>query len=231
MDAREKSLEFTRLRRAENHVLILADQRANAERRRAQANLRDFEECLRGRRRLAICACKIRLDLRERLQRVGLADAAIGLHATRVARNPALRHTPCETDVDECVEWRNLHFIAKYRDRVFEQLAIHLIANRCDVPRLRFAKQVARAAQLKIAHRDAKSRTQHRELFHCVESLERFIADGAILRQHEVAIRAMLPTANTSAQLMEFSKAEHVRVVDDHRVRGRNIDARFDDRG
>ena len=110
-------------------------------------------------------------------------------------------------------------------------MAVHLIPNRRDVAALLLAEQVSRAAQLEVAHRDSEACAEHRELLDRVQALHRLVLHGPVLRQEKVAVRAVLPAPDAAAQLVKLGEAEHVRVVDDHRVRGRDVDSRLDDRG
>jgi hypothetical protein len=55
--------------------------------------------------------------------------------------------------------------------------------------------------------------------------------DRAMIRNDQVRIRAVVRSADATAQLVQLSEAEAVGAIDDDRVRARHVDARFDNRG
>ena len=54
---------------------------------------------------------------------------------------------------------------------LFQKLAVHLVANRGNVPRLFVAKQVSRPADLQISQRDLKAGAEVSELLNRLQSL------------------------------------------------------------
>ena len=70
-----------------------------------------------------------------------------------------------------------------------------------------------------------------------VERLQHFqpflgaLGDHLVLRCRKVGIRTKFRPAHTPAQLIELGEPEHVCPVDDKRVRARDVEAAFDNRG
>jgi hypothetical protein len=97
------------------------------------------------------------------------------------------------------------------------------------VPRLLGPEQVAGAADLQVAHRDLEPRPS---IENCSIALSRFCATSLTVRSREqqVAVRPVLVPPDPPAQLVQVGEPEPVGVVDEHRVRGRDVDARLDDR-
>jgi len=114
---------------------------------------------------------------------------------------------------------------------VFEEAAIHLIADGGDVAGLFSAQEIACAADFEVAHGDLKASAEHAELFDGHEAFAGNIGELAIFGEDEVAIGAMLAAANAAAELVQIGEAVAVGLVDDHGVGGGDIDARFDDGG
>ena len=121
--------------------------------------------------------------------------------------------------------WFDDPFVTQSLGGMFEHLAVHVITHRSDMPGLFSAQQVARPTDFQVTHGNLEPRAEHCVLLNSAESLDCFVIDGAIFRQHEIAIRAMLVSPDTPTQLVEFSKTEDVRLVDDHGVGGGDVDA------
>ena len=116
------------------------------------------------------------------------------------------------------------------RDRLLEQLAIKIEADRDDVAALRGAENVARAANLQIAHGDVKAGAERAVLLDRVDPFARRADRHHLARQQEIGIGLVLGAADAAAQLVEIGQPEPVGAVDDDRVRVRNIEAALDDR-
>ena len=119
---------------------------------------------------------------------------------------------------------------ARFVDRFGEQPHVQVEADRCDVPGLLGAEQVACAADLEVAKRDLQAAPQIGELTDRVQARVRLLGERAVGRVQEVRVRALVRAADAPAQLVQLRETERVRAVDDQRVRRRDVEARLDDR-
>src|SRR5207248_4131667 len=92
-------------------------------------------------------------------------------------------------------------------------------------------KNLARAADLEIVHREIKARAQVLHELNRLEPLFRLNGKRSFRRRQEVGIRLMMRPADAAAQLMQLGEAELVGAMDDDRIGGGNVDAALDDRG
>ncbi len=115
-------------------------------------------------------------------------------------------------------------------DRLGDELAVQVEADRGDVPALRAAEQVARTADLEVAHRELEARAEVGELADRLEPLVRLLAQHPVGRVEQVGVGTLAPPADPAPQLVELREAEQVRAVDDHRVHGRHVEPALDDR-
>ena len=122
------------------------------------------------------------------------------------------------------------HFAGELADRFGDHLDVEVEADRGDVTRLLGAEQVARAADLEVAHRDLEAGTEVGELADRLQALVRLLGERTIARIQEVRVRALPAPADPAAQLVELREAEHVGPVDDERVHRRHVEAALDDR-
>ncbi len=197
---------------------------------RPDAHLRQLQQSLRDLRRLAVRVFQIGLDAREFVQRSRPRNAPVRLHPTRVARDVGLRERAGHADLDGHLRRVARRLVLEFLHRVLEQAAVHVVADRRDVPGLLGPEDVPGAADLEVAHRDLEPRAEHRVFLDGTQPLRGFVGDGAIVGQQQVAIPAVLRATDAPAQLMQLGQSEAVGVVDDHRVRGRDVDAALDDR-
>ena len=115
-------------------------------------------------------------------------------------------------------------------DRIAEQLHVQVEADGADVAALLGAEQVAGAADLEVAQRDLEAGAQLRRLEDRLQPLLRDLAQRPVLLVQQVGVGARGAAADAAAQLVELRQAEPVGVVDDDRVRVRDVEPRFDDR-
>ena len=93
------------------------------------------------------------------------------------------------------------------------------------------AEQIAGAADVEIVRGELEAGAEGVERLQHLEAALRLRRDLAIGRQREQRVRAQLGAADAAAELIDLRQAEHVGAVHDQGVRGRNIEAGFDDRG
>ena len=86
-------------------------------------------------------------------------------------------------------------------------------------------------ADVEVAHGDLHAGTEVRELFEGLKALARFCRKGAQRRRHEVAEGLAVGAPDPSPQLVQVAEPKLVRLVDQNRVRVRDVDAAFDDGG
>ena len=99
-----------------------------------------------------------------------------------------------------------------------------------DVAALLAAQQVAGAADLQVARRDAEAGAEVRELAQGGQALPRLLGEDAVLGHQEVAVGELVAPPHPAAELVELREAEAVGAVDDHGVDVRDVDAVLDDR-
>jgi len=100
-----------------------------------------------------------------------------------------------------------------------------------DMAALPGAQQIARAANLQIAHGDRHPRAQVGLLADRVEAGARVGRQAAPARMEEIGVGLLGAAPDTPAQLVELSQAEPVRAVDDQRIRVGDVQAALDDGG
>ena len=94
---------------------------------------------------------------------------------------------------------------------------------------LLFAYDIARAADIEILGCDGKSRPKAVE---AAQNPQALLGGGRQLQPwlgREISIGAGLGAPHPAPDLVKLGQTEHIGAVNDHRVGGRNIDARFHD--
>ena len=92
-------------------------------------------------------------------------------------------------------------------------------------------KDVARAADLQIAHGDAEARAELRELADGLQPLLGGLGEHLVRADGEVGVGLAVAAAHTTPQLVQLAQAEAIRVKDDQRVGGGHVQAALDDGG
>ena len=93
------------------------------------------------------------------------------------------------------------------------------------------AEQVARAADLKVAHRDLEAGAELRVLADRVEPLFRDLGEDLAAAEGQVGEGVARGPPHAAADLVELGEAQAVGVLDDQGVDVRDVDAGLDDRG
>ena len=112
---------------------------------------------------------------------------------------------------------------------LFEELAVHLEADAGDVAVLLGAKQVARAADLEVAHGDLEAGAELSEFLHGLQALLRRLRQDLIRLVDEVREGHVVRAADAPAHLVELRQAEMVGVVDNDGIGIGDIEAVLDD--
>ena len=110
-------------------------------------------------------------------------------------------------------------------------MLVKLEADFLDVAGLLVAKEIAGAADVEIVRGELEAGAE------CVERLQHLEAALGLLRnfprarQRQQRIGAELGAADPATQLIDLRQSEHIGAMHDQSVRGRNVEAGFDDSG
>ena len=91
-------------------------------------------------------------------------------------------------------------------------------------------EQVARTADLEVAHRDLEAGAELRVVGERREARPGLGRELARIRIEQIRVRRHVRAADAAADLVELGEAENVRALDDQGVRLRDVDPRLDDR-
>ena len=97
------------------------------------------------------------------------------------------------------------------------------------MPRLLRTEQIARAADLQIAHRNLEARAELGVFPDCLEPLLCNLRENLSPPERQICIRMTRRPADSAAQLVQLRQTQLIRVFNDQRIHVRNIDAGFDD--
>ena len=111
--------------------------------------------------------------------------------------------------------------------RLAHETHIRLEADLGDKAVLFFAEQVARPANLEVAHRQLVTAAEVAELLEGLEPAHGFLRYAAIRGYHEEGLRQHAAAAHAPTHLVKLAYAKVMRVHDDNRIRVRNIQAGF----
>ena len=116
-------------------------------------------------------------------------------------------------------------------NRLFEQLHVHLEADRLDVAALLAAEQIPGAADLEIERRHAEAAAEIAELLDRRQPLLRDRREVVLGRNQQVRVGGPIRPADAAAQLIELREPVPIGAVDDDRVRVRDVEPVLDDGG
>ena len=136
-----------------------------------------------------------------------------------------------DREVDGDLERLLRHLALELADRLGHELAVEVEADGRDVARLLAAEQVARAADLEVAHRDLEPGAEVGELADRAQALVRLLGERAVRWVQQVRVRALPASTDAAAQLVHLREPEQVGAVDHERVHRRHVEAALDDRG
>ena len=115
-------------------------------------------------------------------------------------------------------------------DGLAQQLDVELEAERGDVPGLLRAEQLARAADLEVAHRDREAGAELGVVGERRQPRARLRRQLRGVRIEQVRVGEDVGAADAPADLVELGEPERVGALDDQRVRLRDVEAGLDDR-
>src|SRR5205823_1732096 len=104
--------------------------------------------------------------------------------------------------------------LPKMAHGVFQQLAIHLVADRGDVATLLRAQDVAGSADLQVAQGNLETCPQLGEFLDRLEPPGSRGREAAFRVQEQVGVSPVLVAANAATKLMQVSQAINVGLVD-----------------
>ena len=99
------------------------------------------------------------------------------------------------------------------------------------MPALRRTQQIASAANLQIAQRQPKPRTQRAVLLHGGQPLPPLFVHMSLIRQQQVGIGLMRGTSHTPAQLVQIRQTKPVGAMNENGIGARNVEAALHNRG
>ncbi len=165
------------------------------------------------------------------LQPANARQAAINFNLLFLARHIITRQNSRPGQIDGHFEVRLDGHVLQAAHRIFQKMAIQLVADGSNMPALLNAENIAGPPDFQVAHGNLEARPELGELFNRLEATAGIRRDGAIAVEHEVGIGAMFITANPAAKLMQIGQAIIIRLIDKNGVGVGNIEAAFDDRG
>ena len=115
-------------------------------------------------------------------------------------------------------------------DRIFQELAIQLIADGGNVAALLRAQDVAGPADFQVAHGNLEAGPQLGEFLNRLEAARGLRRDRPVAVEQHVGVSPMLESSDAAAQLMQIRKPVVVGLIDEDRVDVGNIQAALDDR-
>src|SRR6266513_927043 len=122
-------------------------------------------------------------------------------------------------------------FPFQLRHCLLEQLAVQVETDRPDVAALSCAQDAAGAANLQVAHGNAKTRAQRAVLFDGADPLARGTDCHHFAREKQIGVCLVLGSADASTQLIQIGETKLICPIDDDGVCIRNIEPAFNDRG
>src|SRR5207245_6463211 len=153
----------------------------------------------------------------------------VGAQSEIFAGDVVLRDSNVKAEAERGAEIGCNFFAFQFGDGPLQHLAIHIEADGFDVAMLLAAEHVAGAAQLEVESRNAESGAQFAELLHGGEAFAGDVGERSVGRNEEISVGALGGTADASAQLVEFGKAEAVGAINQDGVSARNVQAVLND--
>src|ERR1035437_9264998 len=119
-----------------------------------------------------------------------------------------------------------LWFLAfQARDAFLEQLAVEVEADGGDVAALFRTEDVARAANLQVAHRDFEPAAEGRVLLDRADPFARALDEVYMARQKNVSVRLVFVAADAAAKLIQVAQPKTVGAVNNDGIGVRDIEA------
>ena len=115
----------------------------------------------------------------------------------------------------------------QFAHRLCQQLTVQLKSDGLDVTVLVIAEDVARTAHVEVVLRNGHARAKLGVLHEHLEPPLGVGRQAARIGDEKVAVGAVAASAHPSAELVELRETELVGMVDEHRVGGRDVDARL----
>src|SRR6266540_828875 len=227
--------QVAQLRRAEHHLpharlAATEDEVVGARAGELELCLLDQEQILDGLGKRTEAVLRGGLKLPQLVLVVGEGEPTVQVDLQRLGGDVVGGHVRIHACVDPDRTHRDAPLAGQLRDRFRQELDIQLEAECGDVTGLLVAEQVARAANLEVAHRDRETGTQLGVVGERRQAGPRFGGQLGHVRIEQVRVRGHVGSPDTSADLVQLRQAELIRALDDQRVRLGDVESGLDDR-
>src|ERR1017187_7426545 len=115
------------------------------------------------------------------------------------------------------------------RDAFLEQVTVEVEADGGDVAALFRTEDVARAANLQVAHRDFEPAAEGRVLLDRADPFARALDEVYMARQKNVSVRLVFVAADAAAKLIQVAQPKTVGAVNNDGIGVRDIEAALND--
>ena len=198
---------------------------------RLRTEERDAEQVRTWLRDLAEAVDELILHLTVVLLCLDGGDPLVDVELLRLVRDIGIRDECVDIAVDLGIEARLLLQLALLLlHGGVQQLTVQIVADGLHVAMLLCAQDIARTADLEVTHRDPDARAELGELADRLQALLRLLRQHLTAAVHEERVRRPVRASDTSANLIQLTQAHPVRVLDDHRICIRDVEASLDDR-
>ena len=114
---------------------------------------------------------------------------------------------------------------------MLQELAVHLVTNRQDVPTLLGTEEVSRPADFKVSHGNPEASTKHGIPLQGAKAFQSGWVFDTMFWKHQVTKGPFTGTPHSTSQLVKLRETKAIGVPDDHRVCPWDIKAVFDNGG
>ena len=156
-------------------------------------------------------------------------QAPVGLQPGVLGGDVVLGEVGVARHVEGHRGWGRAGLAPRLGHRLGHQLDVEVVPDGGDVARLVGAEQVARAADLEVAHGDLESGSELGVLADRPQPLVGLLAEHPVGRMEEVRVGALPAATHPAPDLVQLPEAQQVGPVDDEGVDRRHVDAGLDD--
>ena len=154
------------------------------------------------------------------------SDPLVEIQLLRLTGNIAVRNISVDIEVDGRIEFLlNRRFPLQALDGFVQQLAVKIVSHLRHMPALGLAQHIACASDLQIPHGNAETASQFRVLPDRAQTLLGRLLQHEVSPVHQESVSCTAGPADPAPELVKLGKAHPVRVVDDHRIYVRDIEA------
>ena len=171
------------------------------------AQKRHLDKPLDALRRVAVAVDQFVRHIERVFLAADVRDAPVHLEPAVVCRDIPLGDMRLDLQIQQALGLLRPLLALFLRDRIAEQLQIEVVADGLHVAVLFAAEQAPRAADLEVAHRNLKARTEFRKFPDCRKALLCDFRKDLIRRKREIGVRAPGASADAPADLVELRKS------------------------